>query len=58
MSDKVSNSKKIPWNLGKRKPIQDDMGQYWCDCKFPKLTHNHGGRGNAICLLCKTPWYH
>ena len=50
--------KRIPWNKGKRKPIEDDLGYLWCNCENPKLISNHGGRGQAICLLCNTPWYH
>ena len=49
---------KHPWNYGKRKPQQDDIGLYWCNCLYPRLTSNAGGRGQAICLLCCTPWYH
>lgn len=54
-----SNTKKIriAWNKGKKKPIEDEHGIFWCNCKNPKLT-THIGRGYAFCLLCKTPWYH
>lgn len=43
---------------GKRKPIVDDVGLSWCNCTKPKLTSNAGGRGQAFCLKCGTPWYH
>lgn len=49
---------KTPWNKGKRKPERDEFGQLWCSCVAPKLTSNSGGRGQALCLLCMTPWYH
>jgi len=49
---------RIAWNRGKRKPVEDDCGLLWCNCKYPKLTSNAGGRGQAYCLLCHTPWYH
>lgn len=48
---------RIAWNRGKRKPITDENGELWCDCKFPRLT-TAIGRGQAFCLLCKTAWYH
>ena len=53
-----TDKKTIPWNKGKRKPQPDDMGYLWCACENPKLTSNAGGRGQAYCLLCGTPWYH
>ena len=53
-----SASKRRPWNWGKRKPVEDDCGNKWCNCIEPKLTSNAGGRGQAYCLLCHTPWYH
>ncbi len=53
-----SASKRIPWNWGKRKPVEDDCGNKWCNCIEPKLTSNAGGRGQAYCILCHTPWYH
>ena len=53
-----SASKRKPWNWGKRKPVEDDCGNKWCNCIEPKLTSNAGGRGQAYCLLCHTPWYH
>lgn len=54
----LSAVKRKPWNWGKRKPEPDDIGNLWCSCIEPKLTHNHGGRGQAQCLLCGYPWYH
>jgi hypothetical protein len=48
---------RIAWNRGKRKPVEED-GELWCNCKYPKLTSNAGGRGQALCLLCGYPWYH
>ena len=51
-------NKKVAWNKGKRKPIIDDMGLTWCDCINPKLIAIQGYRGQAFCMLCKTPWYH
>lgn len=53
-----NSSKRRPWNWGKRKPVEDDCGIKWCNCVVPKLTSNAGGRGQAYCLLCHTPWYH
>ncbi len=50
--------KRTPWNLGKRKPIEDDCGIKWCACLNPNLTSNAGGRGQAFCLLCGYPWFH
>jgi hypothetical protein len=50
--------KKLPWNWGKRKPEPDQDGDLWCSCLKPKLTSNAGGRGQAYCLLCGTPYYH
>jgi hypothetical protein len=54
----VAGLMKRPWNWGKRKPLVDDVGDKWCDCKIPKLTSNAGGRGQALCLLCGYPWFH
>ena len=48
---------RIAWNRGKRKPVADEHGELWCDCKYPKLTSTIG-RGQALCLLCMAPWYH
>ncbi len=56
MNQPIEQSKK-PWNWGKRKPLVDDLGNKWCDCKEPKLTSNYGVRGQALCLLCMNPWY-
>lgn len=50
--------KRTSWNKGKRKPIKDDMGLEWYDCENPKLISIPGYRGQAFCMLCKTPWYH
>lgn len=50
--------KRIPWNKGKRQPIEDDMGNKWCNCTKPKLTQNGGGKGQAYCYLCNNFWYH
>ena len=52
------SKKRKPWNLGKRKPVEDDCGIKWCACLSPKLTSNAGGRGQAYCLLCGEYWYH
>ena len=43
---------------GKRNPVIDDMGYKWCNCTKPRLTHNGGGRGQALCLKCGEAWYH
>lgn len=53
-----TQKKRKPWNWGKRKPVEDDYGNKWCNCVEPKLVSNAGGRGQAYCLLCHTPWYH
>ena len=53
-----SASKRKPWNWGKRKPVEDDCGNKWCNCVEPKLVSNGGGRGQAYCLLCGEFWYH
>jgi len=50
--------KKRPWNKGKKKPITDESGLTWCNCDFPKLIKSIECRGQALCLLCNTPWYH
>jgi len=54
----MGSASRKPWNWGKRKPVTDDCGNKWCDCVETKLTSNAGGRGQAFCLLCMTPWYH
>ena len=54
---KPPKTNKIPWNKGKRKPVDED-GEKWCNCDVPKLSHNAGGRGQALCLKCGYPWYH
>ena len=53
----MGSASRRPWNWGKRKPVTDDCGNKWCDCKEPKLISGDG-RGQAFCLLCMTPWYH
>lgn len=53
-----SASKRKPWNWGKRKPVEDDCGNKWCNCVEPNLVSNGGGRGQAYCLLCGEFWYH
>lgn len=56
--EKTIKKKKIPWNYGKRKPIEED-GKKWCNCLVPKLTSNHGiGGGTAYCLKCGNNYYH
>ena len=51
-------TKRAPWNLGKRKPEKDENGLSWCVCIHPKLTSpGPGGRGQAYCLLCHAYWY-
>jgi hypothetical protein len=55
---KNSNSQKKPWNYGKRKPMPDQDGILWCSCLNPNLVSSAGFRGQAFCLLCKTPYYH
>ena len=50
--------KRIPWNKGKKKPEPDQDGELWCNCDNPKLVRITGYRGQAFCMLCKTPWYH
>ena len=56
--NKDKPKKRKAWNLGKRKLQADECGIMWCTCEQPKLTSNAGGRGQAFCLLCGTPWYH
>jgi len=51
-------SKRKPWNWGKRKPVEDNCKNKWCNCVEPKLVSNGGGRGHAYCLLCGEFWYH
>lgn len=58
MKEEKQKTKKLPWNWGKRKPYTDDVGLKWCNCVVPKLTSNSGGRGQALCLLCMTPYFH
>lgn len=53
----MGSASRRPWSWGKRKPVTDDCGNKWCDCKEPKLISGDG-RGQAFCLLCMTPWYH
>ena len=53
----VCSASRRPWKWGKRKPVTDDCGNKWCNCKEPKLISGDG-RGQAFCLLCMTPWYH
>lgn len=53
----MGSASRKPWNWGKRKPVTDDCGNKWCNCKEPKLISGDG-RGQAFCLLCFTPWYH
>jgi hypothetical protein len=53
----MDKKKKIPWNLGKRKPVFDGE-RYWCNCVNPKLVSNSGmGFGQVFCLLCTNYWY-
>lgn len=58
LSGVVVSASRTPWNKGKRKPVIDDCGNEWCNCIEPNLTSNAGGRGQAYCLKCGTPWYH
>jgi hypothetical protein len=51
------SKKRVPWNKGKKKPIEED-GELWCNCDNPKLVNISGYRGQAFCMLCKNPWYH
>lgn len=54
----MATKKRIPWNKGKRKPIEED-GKKWCNCELPKLTSTKGiGGGQAYCLKCSCNWYH
>lgn len=53
-----SASNRKPWNWGKRKSVEDDCGNKWCNCVEPKLVSNGGERGQAYCLLCGKFWYH
>ncbi len=53
-----TKEKKKSFGNGYRKPITDDVGLKWCNCTNPNLTSNSGGRGQAYCMKCKTPYYH
>lgn len=52
-NDKV---KRKPWNLGKRKPEIDELGNKICVCLEPKLMSS-GRNGGATCILCWANWY-
>jgi len=60
----MSEGKQKPSNVkkgfggGYRKPITDEDGLKWCNCINPNLVSNYGGRGQAWCKKCKTPYYH
>lgn len=49
--------KEKPWNVGKRKPIVDDLGNKWCVCELPTLVSAMDGVHQAYCLKCKAYWY-
>ena len=43
---------------GKRKPVEDEYGNKWCNCLTPKLTSNYPiQKGQAYCLKCHCHWY-
>jgi len=51
--------KRIPWNKGKRPPIEDN-GKTWCGCDHrdeSKLRAANDDIHQAICKMCNHYWY-